>query len=45
MCTMRTAALYYDFDGITAPAGSLAEVATDLDPSMHTVRFGLNLKF
>jgi len=26
-------------------AGALGGAATDLDPSMHTVRFGLNFKF
>jgi outer membrane immunogenic protein len=43
--TARVEYLYYDFDAIAAPAGSLAGAAADLDPSMHTVRFGLNLKF
>jgi outer membrane immunogenic protein len=37
--------LYYDFDSVTAPAGTLAAGATSLDPSMHTVRFGLNYRF
>lgn len=43
--TARIEYLYYDFDAITAPPGSLAAGATSLDPSMHTVRFGLNFKF
>jgi outer membrane immunogenic protein len=37
--------LYYDFDGVTAPAGTLAGGAVDLDPSMHTVRAGFSFKF
>jgi outer membrane immunogenic protein len=41
----RVEYLYYAFDGATAPAGTLAAGAVDLDPSLHTVRFGLNLKF
>jgi outer membrane immunogenic protein len=43
--TARIEYLYYDFDGVTAPAGSLGPAAADLDPSMHAVRFGLNFKF
>lgn len=43
--TARVEYLYYDFDRITAPAGALGGAATDLDPSMHSVRFGLTLKF
>lgn len=43
--TARIEYLYYDFDSATAPAGTLAGGTTDLDPSMHTVRFGLNFKF
>jgi outer membrane immunogenic protein len=42
--TARAEYLYYDFDSATAPAGALGGAA-DLDPSMHTVRFGLNFKF
>jgi outer membrane immunogenic protein len=43
--TARVEYLYYDFDSLSAPAGSLGGAATDLDPTMHTVRFGLNFKF
>ncbi|HEX5959279.1 MAG TPA: outer membrane protein [Hyphomicrobiaceae bacterium] len=42
--TARVEYLYYDFDSLNVPAGVLGP-ATELDPSMHTVRFGLNLKF
>lgn len=37
--------LYYDFDDATAPAGTVAPGAANFDPTMHTVRFGLNYKF
>src|SRR5262245_6928858 len=43
--TARVEYLYFAFDRVTAPAGALGGAATDLDPSMHTVRFGLNFKF
>ncbi len=44
--TARVEYLYYDFDSVTAPAGTVAGGGiADLDPSMHTVRFGLNFKF
>jgi outer membrane immunogenic protein len=47
--TQRLAArleyLYYDFDSVSAPAGALGGGVTELDPSTHVVRFGLNLKF
>jgi len=43
--TARVEYLYYAFDDVTAPAGALGAGATSLEPSMHTVRFGLNLKF
>jgi outer membrane immunogenic protein len=43
--TARLEYLYYDFDSLGAPSGALGAGATDLDPSMHTVRFGLNFKF
>jgi outer membrane immunogenic protein len=43
--TARVEYLYYGFDDVTAPAGTLAAGAVGLDPSMHTVRFGLNFKF
>jgi outer membrane immunogenic protein len=42
--TARVEYLYYDFDSLSAPAGALGG-ATDLDPTMQTVRFGLNYKF
>jgi outer membrane immunogenic protein len=39
--------LYYGFDSATAPAGTVGPPGStaDLDPSAHTVRFGLNFKF
>ena len=43
--TARLEYLYYDFDSANAPAGALGGPATELDPSAHVVRFGLNLKF
>src|SRR5262249_32748318 len=43
--TARVEYLYYAFDGVTAPAGALAAGPVGLDPSMQTVRFGLNYKF
>ena len=43
--TARLEYLYYDFDSVSAPAGALGGIATDLDPSTHVVRFGLNFKF
>jgi outer membrane immunogenic protein len=43
--TARVEYLYYDFDSITAPPGTLGAAATEIDPTMHTVRFGLNFKF
>jgi outer membrane immunogenic protein len=43
--TARVEYLYYDFDSVSAPAGALGGAATDLDPSTHTARFGLNFKF
>jgi outer membrane immunogenic protein len=43
--TARVEYLYYDFDSVSAPAGALGAGATALDPSMHTVRFGLGFKF
>jgi outer membrane immunogenic protein len=43
--TARVEYLYYDFDSVTAPPGALGAGATDIDPTMHTVRFGLNFKF
>jgi len=41
----RVEYLFYDFNESTAPAGALAGGTTKLDPSMQTVRFGLNYKF
>jgi len=41
----RVEYLYYGFDSVTAPAGTLSGGATALDPSMQTVRLGLNVKF
>jgi outer membrane immunogenic protein len=43
--TARVEYLYYDFERITAPPGSLGAAPTDLDPSTQTVRFGVNYKF
>ena len=41
----RVEYLYYGFDSVTAPAGTLSAGATALDPSIQTVRLGLNFKF
>jgi opacity protein-like surface antigen len=41
----RVEYLYYDFDDVTAPGGTVGPGPASLDPSMHTVRFGLNYKF
>ena len=41
----RVEYLYYDFKDDTAPAGALGAGPTKVDPTMQTVRFGLNLKF
>ena len=43
--TARVEYLYYDFESVSAPAGTLGGGAADLDPSTHTVRFGINFKF
>jgi opacity protein-like surface antigen len=43
--TARLEYLYYDFDSLSAPAGTLGAGTTDLDPTIQTVRFGLNFKF
>jgi outer membrane immunogenic protein len=43
--TARLEYLYYDFDSLSTPAGALSAGGTSLDPTMHTVRFGLNFKF
>ena len=37
--------LYYSFDEVTAPPGTVAPGAASLDPSVQTIRFGLNFKF
>lgn len=37
--------LYYGFDGINAPAGTLDTAATKIDLSSQVLRFGLNYKF
>ena len=41
----RVEYVYYGFDSATAPAGTVAPGAANLDPTMQTVRFGLNFKF
>ncbi len=41
----RVEYLYYDFDDVTAAPGTVAPGAATFDPSLHTVRFGLNYKF
>jgi outer membrane immunogenic protein len=41
----RVEYLYYNFDDVGAPAGAVAPGSANFDPSMHTVRFGLNFKF
>jgi outer membrane immunogenic protein len=43
--TMRLEYLNYNFNDITAPAGTLDVAATKIDLSSQVVRFGLNLKF
>jgi outer membrane immunogenic protein len=37
--------LYYGFDEVTAPAGTVAPGTASFDPTVQTIRFGLNLKF
>jgi outer membrane immunogenic protein len=37
--------LYYGFDEVTAPAGTVAPGSASFDPTVQTLRFGLNLKF
>ncbi|MBX9592658.1 MAG: porin family protein [Hyphomonadaceae bacterium] len=37
--------LYYSFDEAKAPAGTVAPGPAGIDPSLQTVRFGLNFKF
>jgi outer membrane immunogenic protein len=41
----RVEYLYYNFDDAGAPAGAVAPGSANFDPSMHTMRFGLNFKF
>jgi outer membrane immunogenic protein len=41
----RVEYLFYDLNESTAPSGTLAGGTTKLDPSMQTLRFGLNYKF
>jgi outer membrane immunogenic protein len=43
--TARVEYLYYGFNDVTAPAGVLGVGPTSLDPTVQTVRFGLNFKF
>jgi outer membrane immunogenic protein len=43
--TARLEYLYYDFDKLSAPPGALGVGSSELDPSMQTVRFGINFKF
>jgi outer membrane immunogenic protein len=43
--TARVEYLYYAFDDVTAPAGTLGAGPAALDATTQTVRFGLNLKF
>src|SRR6476659_6113332 len=43
--TAKIEYLYYGFDTVTAPAGTLGGGPAALDLSTQTVRFGLNLKF
>jgi len=41
----RVEYLYYGFDGVTAPAGTVAPGQASLDPTVQTLRFGVNYKF
>lgn len=41
----RAEYLYYGFDDASAAAGTVAPGSASFDPSLHTVRFGLNYKF
>jgi outer membrane immunogenic protein len=41
----RVEYLYYGFDSVTAPAGTIGAGAAALDPTIRAVRFGLNFKF
>ncbi len=43
--TMRVEYLNYNFNGMTAPAGTVDVLPTKIDLSSQVVRFGLNLKF
>ena len=41
----RVEYLYYGFDSVTAPAGTVAPGSANLEPTTQTIRFGLNFKF
>jgi outer membrane immunogenic protein len=41
----RVEYLYYGFNDASAPAGAVSPGAATFDPTIQTVRFGLNLKF
>jgi outer membrane immunogenic protein len=41
----RVEYLYYNFDDSTAAPGTVAPGAATFDPTIHTVRFGVNYKF
>jgi outer membrane immunogenic protein len=43
--TARIEYLYYDFDDVTTSGALVPGSAVNLDPSMHTVRLGINYKF
>jgi outer membrane immunogenic protein len=43
--TARVEYLYYGFDSVNAPAGTVAPGDANLEPVTQTVRFGLNYKF
>jgi opacity protein-like surface antigen len=43
--TARLEYLYYDFERLSSPAGALGIGASELDPTIQTVRFGVNFKF
>jgi outer membrane immunogenic protein len=43
--TARLEYLYYDFDSLSSPPGALGVGTSELDPTVKTVRFGVNFKF
>ncbi len=43
--TGRIEYLYYAFDGVDAPAGAVAPGTANLEPTVQTLRMGLNFKF